>query len=56
LEERNLDLEELTQKLKINEQKLLEIASYDPLTNLFNRRAMLERINREKARFQRNKR
>ncbi|MDD3022089.1 MAG: diguanylate cyclase, partial [Alphaproteobacteria bacterium] len=60
--QRTADLNEVNDKLsheiakRINIQNaLLEAATIDPLTRLFNRRAMMERFEHEIARYRRNK-
>ncbi|GEM_PF-6984007 len=54
--ERTLDLEKKNKELEIARKKLETLSRIDPLTGLLNRRAMLEKIEQEKVRFQRNNR
>ena len=56
VKERTLDLERKNKELEIARRKLETLSRIDPLTGLLNRRAMLEKIEQERVRFQRNNR
>lgn len=56
LHEKNRELKRLNQKLRVAQNRLKDMATHDPLTGLLNRRAVMQRIRREKIRYDRSRR